>query len=122
MELPQTYGVRSNSYALTIVAQVDGVTERVDLPPDSWAGIGKGEDETNGPATLLELRSRQVNPPSGPESDLTYAFVAKITFPERSCTGALVDVEWVLTAKSCFDGQEPTAARWRWSGTPRPTR
>ncbi|MEU4771367.1 trypsin-like serine protease [Micromonospora sp. NPDC023644] len=38
-----------------------------------------------------------------PVPDGGHAFTAKITFGDvRSCTGALVDARWVVTAKSCF--------------------
>ncbi|MFD9896434.1 trypsin-like serine protease, partial [Amycolatopsis sp. NPDC059027] len=38
----------------------------------------------------------------GPAADNTYPFVAKIDTTGRSCSGALVDPLWVLTASSCF--------------------
>ncbi|WBB71047.1 S1 family peptidase [Micromonospora sp. WMMD812] len=44
-------------------------------------------------------------------ADGGYAFTAKVTFGDlRSCTGALVDARWIVTAKSCFtDGTAPVA-------------
>ncbi|WP_281943902.1 S1 family peptidase [Micromonospora sp. AKA38] len=47
-----------------------------------------------------------------PVPDGTYAFTAKITFGDlRACTGALVDPNFVVTAKTCLtDGTGPVAA------------
>ncbi|MGW4292805.1 trypsin-like serine protease [Micromonospora chersina] len=47
-----------------------------------------------------------------PVPDGTYAFTAKVSFGDaRACTGALVDQEFVVTAKSCLtDGTAPVAA------------
>ncbi|SCL60008.1 trypsin-like serine protease [Micromonospora chersina] len=47
-----------------------------------------------------------------PVPDGTYAFTAKVTFGDaRACTGALVDQNFVVTAKTCLtDGTTPVAA------------
>ncbi|WP_019900863.1 trypsin-like serine protease [Salinispora arenicola] len=57
---------------------------------------------------------------SDPVPDGAYGFTAKVMFgDEQACTGALVDQDWVLTAKNCFgDGSTPVVR-----GTPgKPTR
>ncbi|SHG23152.1 AbfB domain-containing protein [Streptoalloteichus hindustanus] len=40
-----------------------------------------------------------------------YQYAAKIEFPERACSGALVDPEWVITAKSCVRDVAPDAGK-----------
>ncbi|MGC4876342.1 trypsin-like serine protease [Micromonospora sp. DT43] len=61
---------------------------------------------------MLGGASAQAVAGAQPVPDGTYRFSAKVTFGDmRSCTGALVDQNWVLTAKSCFaDGRTPVAA------------
>ncbi|MFI8085384.1 trypsin-like serine protease [Kitasatospora sp. NPDC086009] len=55
-----------------------------------------------------------------PAADGSYAFTAKIAIGDtfRSCTGALVDRNWIITAASCFadDPAQPQnlAAGVRW--------
>jgi Trypsin/FG-GAP-like repeat/FG-GAP repeat len=51
-----------------------------------------------------------------PAPDGAYPFVVKLDIGDRSCTGALIDPQWVVTASTCFDNspagppQEPTTA------------
>jgi lysophospholipase L1-like esterase len=39
-----------------------------------------------------------------------YPFVAKVDTGERSCSGVLVDPQWILTVKSCFGDAVPAAS------------
>ncbi|SHF10615.1 tachylectin-related carbohydrate-binding protein [Streptoalloteichus hindustanus] len=39
-----------------------------------------------------------------PAKDGTYQYAAKIEFPGRACSGALIEAQWVITAKSCVTG------------------
>jgi hypothetical protein len=107
LELPETYLIRSNSLALQASATVNGSTQTVSVNPDTWTGIGEGADPNSGPATLTEIRTTQTNPPAGPASNPAWAFVAKIDAGVRGCTGALIDSQWVLTAKECFTDVAP---------------
>ncbi|MFG2009858.1 S1 family peptidase [Micromonospora sp. NPDC048868] len=63
-------------------------------------------------AGLLGGASAQAVTGAQPVPDGTYRFSAKVTFGDlRACSGALVDSDWVLTAKSCFaEGSAPVAA------------
>ncbi|MGC4786759.1 trypsin-like serine protease [Micromonospora sp. DT178] len=63
-------------------------------------------------AGLLGGASAQAVTGAQPVPDGTYRFSAKVTFGDlRACSGALVDQDWVLTAKSCFaEGSAPVVA------------
>jgi hypothetical protein len=56
LELPETYLILGDSHAATAKVTVDGETEAVTIPKNTWVGVGEGENPNNGPATLLELR------------------------------------------------------------------
>src|SRR3954451_11488798 len=63
-------------------------------------------------AILVTAAPAQAITGGGPAADGAYRFVAKISVGSlRSCTGALVDPQWVITATSCFsDHGGPVAA------------
>ncbi|RLK23368.1 tachylectin [Micromonospora sp. M71_S20] len=63
-------------------------------------------------AGLLGGGSASAIAAADPVPDGSYLFNAKITFGEvRACSGALIDPNWIVTAKSCFaDGTDPTVA------------
>lgn len=106
LELAGAYGVRANSQRITAVAAVDGTTKEVKAEPGQWRGIGEGAGE--GDAVLLELRSTRVTtPPNPPASDPAYGFAAKVDGGARACSGALVEPQWIITAKSCFTDLRP---------------
>ncbi|MET9626628.1 discoidin domain-containing protein [Lentzea sp. NPDC006480] len=51
---------------------------------------------------LLVTGSAQAASGGTPVPDGTYQFVAKVEIEGRACTGALIDPQWVITARSCF--------------------
>ncbi|HEX8865705.1 MAG TPA: discoidin domain-containing protein [Lentzea sp.] len=51
---------------------------------------------------LLVTGSAQAASGGSPVPDGTYQFVAKVEIEGRACTGALIDPQWVITARSCF--------------------
>ncbi|MEU6073286.1 S1 family peptidase [Micromonospora sp. NPDC047074] len=63
-------------------------------------------------AGLLGGASAQAVAGAQPVPEGTYRFSAKVTFGDlRACSGALIDQNWVMTAKSCFaEGSAPVAA------------
>ncbi|MGC5330642.1 trypsin-like serine protease [Micromonospora sp. DT62] len=63
-------------------------------------------------AGLLGGGSASAIAAADPVPDGSYLFNAKITFGDvRACSGALIDPNWMVTAKSCFaDGTTPTVA------------
>ncbi|WP_216214396.1 trypsin-like serine protease [Amycolatopsis aidingensis] len=55
---------------------------------------------------LLSSASAHAIGGGGPAPADSYRFIAQIYTGERECTAALIDVEWLLTASSCF-AQDP---------------
>ncbi|WP_101608499.1 trypsin-like serine protease [Amycolatopsis sp. BJA-103] len=55
----------------------------------------------------------------GPAAEGAYRFVAKLDFgtANRSCSGALIDPQWVITASACF-GADPETGRGLQTGPP----
>ncbi|MDP5309335.1 S1 family peptidase (plasmid) [Streptomyces sp. NBC_01220] len=56
------------------------------------------------PLLLTAVPAVAVTGPAAPSGDNTYAYSAQLSIGEyeRSCSGVLVDAEWLLTAASCF--------------------
>ncbi|SHF10651.1 tachylectin-related carbohydrate-binding protein [Streptoalloteichus hindustanus] len=44
-----------------------------------------------------------------PAKDGTHQYAAKIELPGRACSGALIEAQWVITAKSCVTGVQTDA-------------
>jgi hypothetical protein len=65
-----------------------------------------------GAAGVLYAVPAQAVTAGSPAADGAFPFLVKLTIGDlRSCTGALVDAQWVVTATSCFsDAGQPVAA------------
>ncbi|MFE5898241.1 trypsin-like serine protease [Streptomyces sp. NPDC056488] len=104
LELPRVFAIDAADQPLSANLTADGQTKTVTLAKDGYASVGEGL--VGGPrSTLVEIRvtgSGSTTPPA-PTGDATLAFTGKLTIGDtKSCSAALVDPRWVITAKSCF--------------------
>jgi hypothetical protein len=56
MEIDEVFSLRGDTHNATATVTVDDETETVALNKGAWRGVGVGEDDTKGLATLLEIR------------------------------------------------------------------
>ncbi|MER7990269.1 LamG-like jellyroll fold domain-containing protein [Streptomyces noursei] len=114
MEIEKTYLAKSEDRAgVTATVSVEDAATRetkvqkVDLEPGQWKALGEGGDPKL-KSTLLELSVGQGTPGVPLSGDAARPWLARLTVNDpghdggRSCSGALVDSSWVLTAASCF--------------------
>ncbi|GAA3044243.1 FG-GAP-like repeat-containing protein [Streptomyces roseofulvus] len=88
------------------LAGEDGTTKTITIAKDGYTPVGEGV-QGGVRSRLVELR---VTGPSGaapaPSGESSHPFAARLEIGEgdsyRSCSAALVDPQWVLTAASCF--------------------
>ncbi|MFE7563441.1 trypsin-like serine protease, partial [Kitasatospora sp. NPDC057500] len=106
LTIPDAY--RINTYGRSIRASLttnQGPLETVDVAANATKGIGESLDP-NSHAVVLELRITGTSAalPAPQPTDPALAHVAKLNIGDgkRSCTAALVDRNWLLTAASCF--------------------
>jgi hypothetical protein len=69
---------------------------------------------------LLAALPAQAIAGGAPVADGSYGFVAKLVIgEERSCSGVLIDPQWIITAKSCFpeNGSVPGAPKKKTTAT-----
>ncbi|MFF2810423.1 LamG-like jellyroll fold domain-containing protein [Streptomyces sp. NPDC058000] len=121
MEIEKTYLAKSEDRAgvTATVSIEDAATketkvQKVDLEPGQWKALGEGGDPKL-TSTLLELSVGQGKPGAALSGDAARPWLARLTVNDpghdggRSCSGALVDSSWVLTAASCFADDPSTA-------------
>ncbi|MGW9372983.1 FG-GAP-like repeat-containing protein [Streptomyces xanthophaeus] len=105
VNVPRAYRLETNDRDIAASISIEGSTQNLTVPKDTTKGFG--EANTNDPkqAVLLEMRvtgSSAPVPPPAP-GDNPQAYLGKLKIGNtRSCTAALVDPRWVVTAKSCF--------------------
>ncbi|RPE27897.1 trypsin-like serine protease [Kitasatospora cineracea] len=104
--IPDAYRITTYNRSVRASLSTDQKpTETTDVPANGTKGIGETLDP-NTRAVLLELRvtGSTATPTAGQAADAATAFTTHLAIGDtgRTCTGALVDPQWILTAKSCF--------------------
>ncbi|WP_411105282.1 trypsin-like serine protease [Streptomyces sp. cmx-4-9] len=107
VNIPQAYRIETVDRSIRASFSIGGATpQTLDVPEDTTKGFGEANPADPKDSVLLEMRvtgssSPAPQPPAGGDHPL--AFTGKLKVGDtRSCTAALVDPRWVVTAKSCF--------------------
>ncbi|GAA1270723.1 hypothetical protein GCM10009665_68790 [Kitasatospora nipponensis] len=104
LEIPQIYNIKGDDHTVKATLNTEGTVTSLDVAKNAWNPVGEGS--STGATTLLELTATDgpaVTPPAP-----AYPAVGTVTIGQpghpgsRSCTGTLVDTQWVLSAASCF--------------------
>ncbi|MFD6891720.1 S1 family peptidase [Streptomyces sp. NPDC059957] len=108
VSIPGAYRIQTYERSVKASISVKDETQSLDIPGNTSKGFGEAGADPSA-AVLLELRvtGTSSDTPVGagqPIDTAGLAFNTKLTIGDgkRSCSGALVDPHWVLTAKSCF--------------------
>ncbi|MFJ4185034.1 trypsin-like serine protease [Kitasatospora sp. NPDC089509] len=106
LSVPNAYRVSTYGRSVRASLSTDQKpTETVDVAMNDTAGIGESLDP-KARAVVLELRvtGTSATPPTPQPTDPATAFTAKLNIGngKRTCSAALVDRSWLLTAASCF--------------------
>ncbi|MFD8086343.1 trypsin-like serine protease [Kitasatospora sp. NPDC059722] len=110
LQIPQVYNIKGDDHTIKATLNTAGTVSSLDVNKNAWTPVGEGDATSS--TTLLELNA--TDGPAAPAAGTDYQAVGTVAFGQpghpgsRSCTAALVDRNWVLTAASCF-GDNPAA-------------
>ncbi|MFD0526027.1 trypsin-like serine protease [Kitasatospora arboriphila] len=104
LEIPRATGIHGDgTHDVTANVTTNGETSTVSVNKNLWTAIGEAADPEGREGTLVEITSTgPAGPATGPAPEQPFAAKLAIGTDKRSCTGALVDPLWVITAASCF--------------------
>ncbi|WP_432123735.1 trypsin-like serine protease [Streptomyces sp. C10-9-1] len=122
VSIPGAYRIQTYKRSVKASISVRNETQSLDIPDSSSKGFGEAGADPSA-AVLLELRVTGSSAARGagqPVDTAGLAFNTKLTIGDgkRSCSGALVDPYWVLTAKSCF-AEDPAKSNTVAAGAPK---
>ncbi|MEU5273954.1 S1 family peptidase, partial [Streptomyces hygroscopicus] len=111
MEIPAVFAVMGSAdhaADITLTAP-DNKKVEVEVPKNTWTPVGESTDPQAREHLLVEISVGQDKPtPPKLSGDADRPWLARVTMKKpgydggRSCSGALVDRTWVLTAASCL--------------------
>ncbi|MGW1765895.1 trypsin-like serine protease [Streptomyces sp. NPDC002073] len=121
LELPRVFAIDAADQPLSANLTADGQTKTVTVAKDGYASVGEGV-VGGARSTLVEIRvtgPATTTTPPAPSGDTSLAFSGKLTIGgTKSCSAALVDPRWVITAKSCF-ADKPAESNTVAAGAPK---
>ncbi|MGW6983053.1 trypsin-like serine protease [Streptomyces sp. NPDC054932] len=122
LTVADAFRIQSTDRDLRASLTTDGKNETVNVPRDTVVGVGEGA-KVEAKSTLLELRVTGAKDPAAPGASVDIsglAFSGKLTIGDgkRSCSAALVDPQWVISAKSCF-ADDPAQSNTVVAGPPK---
>ncbi|MGW5849712.1 trypsin-like serine protease [Streptomyces sp. NPDC055254] len=124
VSIPGAYRIQTYERSVKASISVKNETQNLDIPGNTSRGFGEAGADPSA-AVLLELRvtgTSSTTPPGAgqPIDTAGLAFNTKLIVGDskRSCSGALVDAHWVLTAKSCF-ADDPAQGNTVAAGAPK---
>ncbi|MFD6249252.1 trypsin-like serine protease [Streptomyces roseolus] len=122
VNIPRAYRIETIDRDVQAAISINSTTQTVDVPEDTVKAIGEGSATDPQQAVLLEMRITGSSGPrmaGQPLNDEALKFNAKLEIGDtKSCSGALVDPYWVLTAKSCF-ADKPAESNTVAAGAPK---
>ncbi len=123
VSIPGAYRIQTYARDVSASISVKNATETVVVPHDESRGFGEAGADSSA-AVLLELKVTGSSAPSPPvaidfdSAGLPFSSKLYIGDAKRSCSGALVDPQWVITAKSCF-ADDPVTSNAVAAGAPK---
>lgn len=122
VSIPGAYRIQTYKRDVSASISVKNATETVVVPHDESRGFGEAGANPSA-AVLLELKVTGTSDttPRGIDYDfegLPFSSKLYIGDAKRSCSGALVDPQWVITAKSCF-ADDPVNSNTVAAGAPK---
>ncbi|MFD5429816.1 trypsin-like serine protease [Streptomyces sp. NPDC127084] len=106
VNIPRAYRIRTYSRDIRASVSIEGTTENLTVPKDTSKGFGEAHPTDPKQAVVLDLRVTGTgsNTPPGASADIKgLGFNGKLLIGDtKRCSAALVDAQWVLSAKSCF--------------------
>ncbi|WP_158892198.1 tachylectin-related carbohydrate-binding protein [Amycolatopsis anabasis] len=108
LELPETFLAKGDDHDIEVTLVTKGRSETVPIAKEKWTKLGEAAKPADGPATLVEIKATGAPPPPpNPNPSSADSFLAKVDIGSpgidgRSCTGALIDPQWIATSARCF--------------------
>ncbi|MFG3382958.1 FG-GAP-like repeat-containing protein [Streptomyces sp. NPDC047999] len=121
VNIPRAFRIETFDRDIRANVSISGQTEQLNVPKNTTKGFGDADPADPHQAVLLEVRvtGSSTPPPASEPGDTAVAFATKLTIgAHRSCTAALVNTQWLLTATSCFTS-DPSSGGTVAAGAPK---